>query len=54
MKKSKVGRPKAKPSNKKPRMVYITDRAYAFYKKIGEGNFSKGVMMSFAKFKRLA
>lgn len=54
MKKNKVGRPPLEIKPKKIRTVYISDRVYSFYKKLGEGNFSKGIMINFKNAKKAA
>lgn len=42
-KRKQLGRPPLKVKPKKARMVYISDEAYQFYKKLGDNNFSKGI-----------
>lgn len=44
--KNKVGRPRKEVKDKKIRTVYITDLVYMFFEDLGEGNFSKGIVIA--------
>ncbi len=50
IKKPKRGRPRKRKDSAKGRMVYISNEAYAFYKHIGNGNFSEGVDKVFKQY----